>query len=104
MKQFSYAVIFAMIGGMVYILLNQEDKTTRNFEFIYSVELEASESPVKIWIPAPQNITVSLTSSADSAEVNSSIRESFTSVIVVSCFCESKLKLCLILRTKNLPL
>ena len=57
MKQFSYAVIFAMIGGMVYILLNQEDKTTRNFEFIYSVELEASESPVKIWIPAPQNIT-----------------------------------------------
>ena len=57
MKQLSYAVIFAAIGGLVYLVLNQEDKSVRKFQFTYNVELESNtENSVKTWIPIPQSI------------------------------------------------
>ena len=57
MKQLSYLLILAIIGGVVYATLNQEDKTVRNFQFTYNVDLEKNEEGiVEVWIPIPQNI------------------------------------------------
>ena len=59
MKQLSYAVIFAVIGGVVYMGLNQENKMVRKFEFTYQVDLvddPNSEETMKAWIPVPQSI------------------------------------------------
>ena len=59
MKQLSYIVIFAVIGTMVYLTLNQTAKSSRSFEFTYKVDLEGdnnSETIMKTWIPIPQSI------------------------------------------------